>query len=95
MPERLEETYPFSPLSGGANVLIFPSLDAGNIAYKLLASLGGAQLIGPILMGLSRPVHVFQRDSSVADVVNLAALAAIEAQENMLRPIEAREFASA
>jgi malate dehydrogenase (oxaloacetate-decarboxylating)(NADP+) len=45
--------------------------------------MGGAQLIGPILMGLSRPVHVFQRDSSVSDVVNLAALAAIEAQENL------------
>ncbi|HEV2273728.1 MAG TPA: NADP-dependent malic enzyme [Acidobacteriaceae bacterium] len=80
-PERMEETYPFSPLRDGANILIFPSLDAGNIAYKLLGSLGGAQLIGPILMGLSRPVHVFQRGSSVSDVVNLAALAAIEAQE--------------
>jgi malate dehydrogenase (oxaloacetate-decarboxylating)(NADP+) len=85
LPQRMEETYPFSPLRGGANVLVFPSLDAGNIAYKLLGSIGGAQLIGPILMGLSRPVHVFQRDSSVSDVVKLAALAAIEAQEN-LRP---------
>jgi malate dehydrogenase (oxaloacetate-decarboxylating)(NADP+) len=82
LPERIEKTYPFSTLHGGANVLVFPSLDAGNIAYKLLASMGGAQLIGPILMGLSRPVHVFQRDSSVSDVVNLAALAAVEAQEN-------------
>ena len=82
LPERIEETYPFSPLRGGANVLIFPSLDAGNIAYKLLASLGGTQLIGPILMGLSQPVHVLQRDSSVSDVVNLAALAAVEAQDN-------------
>jgi malate dehydrogenase (oxaloacetate-decarboxylating)(NADP+) len=83
VPERIEQTYPFSPLRGGANVLIFPSLDAGNIVYKLLASLGGAQLIGPILMGLARPVHVLQRDSSVSDVVNLAALAAVEAQENL------------
>jgi malate dehydrogenase (oxaloacetate-decarboxylating)(NADP+) len=82
-PERIEETYPFSPLRGGANVLIFPSLDAGNIAYKLLASMGGAQLIGPILMGLARPAHVLQRDASVSDVINLAALAAIEAQENL------------
>jgi malate dehydrogenase (oxaloacetate-decarboxylating)(NADP+) len=81
--ERIEETYPFSPLRGGANVLIFPSLDAGNIVYKLLASLGGAQLIGPILMGLAQPVHVLQRDSSVSDVVNLAALAAVEAQDNL------------
>ena len=83
LPERIEETYPFSPLRGGANVLIFPSLDAGNIVYKLLASLGGAQLIGPILMGLAQPVHVLQRDSSVSDVVNLAALAAVEAQDNL------------
>jgi malate dehydrogenase (oxaloacetate-decarboxylating)(NADP+) len=85
LPERIEQTYPFSPLRGGANVLIFPSLNSGNIVYKLLASLGGAQLIGPVLMGLSKPVHVLQRDSSVSDVVNLAALAAVEAQEN-LRP---------
>jgi len=83
LPDRMEQTYPFSPLRGGANVLIFPSLDAGNIAYKLLAFLGGAQLIGPILMGLAKPVHVLQRDSSVSDVVNLAALAAVEAQENL------------
>ena len=81
LPERIEETYPFSSLRGGANVLVFPSLDAGNIGYKMLASMGGAQMIGPILMGLSRPVHVLQRGSSVSDVVNLAALAAIEAQD--------------
>jgi malate dehydrogenase (oxaloacetate-decarboxylating)(NADP+) len=83
VPERIEQTYPFSPLRGGANVLIFPSLNSGNIVYKLLASLGGAQLIGPVLMGLSKPVHVLQRDSSVSDIVNLAALAAVEAQENL------------
>ncbi|MGB8481459.1 MAG: NADP-dependent malic enzyme [Acidobacteriaceae bacterium] len=83
LPERIETTYPFSSLRGGANVLVFPSLDAGNIVYKLLASLGGMQMIGPILMGLSRPVHVLQRDSSVSDVVHLAALAAVEAQETL------------
>lgn len=83
LPERIDETYSFSTLRGGANVLVFPTLDAGNIAYKLLASLGGAQLIGPVLMGLSRPVHVLQRDSSVSDIVNLAALATIEVQENL------------
>ena len=79
--ERLEKTYPFSQLRGGANVLVFPSLDAGNIAYKLLETLGGAQMIGPVLMGMSKPVHVLARGASVSDVVNLAALAAIEAQE--------------
>lgn len=80
-PELLEETYPFSPLRGGANVLIFPNLDAGNIAYKLLASIGGAQVIGPVLMGLSKPVHVLQRGASVDDIVNMAALAVVEAQD--------------
>ncbi len=83
LPERIDETYPFSTLRGGANVLVFPNLDAGNSAYQLLASLGGAQMIGPVLMGLSKPVHVLQRDSSVSDIVNLAALAAIEAQDNL------------
>ncbi|MHB2006885.1 MAG: phosphate acyltransferase [Acidobacteriaceae bacterium] len=83
LPERIETTYPFSPLRGGANILVFPSLDAGNIVYKLLASLGGMQMIGPILMGLARPVHVLQRDSSVSDIVHLAALAAVEAQETL------------
>ena len=78
---RLEGTYPFSTLKGGANVLVFPNLDSGNIAYKLLASLGGAQVVGPILMGPSKPVHVLQREATVGDVVNLAALAAVEAHE--------------
>ena len=78
---RLEETYPFSTLKGGANVLVFPNLDSGNIAYKLLAGLGGAQVVGPILMGPSKPVHVLQRGATVADVVNLAALAAVEVHE--------------
>jgi malate dehydrogenase (oxaloacetate-decarboxylating)(NADP+) len=82
LTRRIEETYPFSSLRGGANVLIFPSLDAGNIAYKLLESASGVQMIGPILMGLSRPVHVLARSASVSDVVNLAAVAAIEAQGN-------------
>jgi malate dehydrogenase (oxaloacetate-decarboxylating)(NADP+) len=80
-PELLAETYPFSPLRGGANVLVFPNLDAGNIAYKLLASIGGAQVIGPVLMGLSKPVHVLQRGASVDDIVNMAALAVVEAQD--------------
>ncbi len=79
----INETYPFSAVKGDANILIFPSLDAGNIAYKLLSRLGGAQVIGPILMGLSKPVHILQRGASVNDIVNVAAVAAVEAQQNV------------
>jgi|SRR5579871_6381981 len=80
-PQIVEETYPFSTLKGGANVLIFPNLEAGNIAYKLLHRIGGAELIGPLLTGLSRPVHVLQRGSEVNDIVHLAAIAVVDAQE--------------
>jgi len=81
VPEIIEETYSFSRLRGGANVLIFPNLEAGNIAYKLLARIGGAQVIGPVLMGLSQPVHVLQRGAEVSDIVNMVAVAVVEAQD--------------
>jgi malate dehydrogenase (oxaloacetate-decarboxylating)(NADP+) len=81
VPSIIEETYPFSTLKGGANVLIFPNLEAGNIAYKLLAHLGGAQFIGPILMGTSKPVHVLQRGADVDDIVNMATIAVVDAQD--------------
>ncbi|HEY1203535.1 MAG: NADP-dependent malic enzyme [Bryobacteraceae bacterium] len=80
-PSIIDETYPFSTLKGGANVLIFPNLEAGNVAYKLLARLGGAEIIGPILTGTSKPVHVLQRGSDVEDVVNIATIAVVDAQE--------------
>jgi malate dehydrogenase (oxaloacetate-decarboxylating)(NADP+) len=80
VPSILESEYAFSPLRGGANVLVFPNLESGNIAYKLLARLGGAEAIGPILCGLSRPVHVLQRGAEVNDIVNMTALAVAEAQ---------------
>jgi malate dehydrogenase (oxaloacetate-decarboxylating)(NADP+) len=80
-PHIIEETYPFSTLKGGANVLIFPNLESGNIAYKLLQRVGGAEMIGPLLMGLSRPVHVLQRGSEVNDIVHVAAVAVVDAQE--------------
>jgi malate dehydrogenase (oxaloacetate-decarboxylating)(NADP+) len=80
-PHIIDETYPFSTLKGGANVLIFPNLEAGNIAYKLLHHLGGAELIGPLLTGLSKPVHVLQRGSEVNDIVQVAAVAVVDAQE--------------
>ncbi|OIO55982.1 MAG: NADP-dependent malic enzyme [Alphaproteobacteria bacterium CG_4_10_14_0_2_um_filter_63_37] len=73
--------YPFSRLTKPANVLIFPNLAAGNIAYKLLSRLGGGQAIGPVLVGLSRPAHVLQIDATVEEIVNLATVAAMEAVE--------------
>ncbi len=82
-PEIVEETYPFCRLKGGANVLIFPNLESGNIAYKLLMRIGGCEAIGPILMGLSKPVHVLQRGSEVNEIVNMAAIAVVDAQEVM------------
>jgi malate dehydrogenase (oxaloacetate-decarboxylating)(NADP+) len=80
-PHIIEETYPFSTLKGGANVLVFPNLEAGNIAYKLLQQIGGAELIGPLLTGLAKPVHVLQRGSEVNDIVHVAAVAVVDAQE--------------
>ena len=82
VPEIIEQIYPCSKLKGGANVLIFPNLESGNIAYKLLSRIGGATAIGPILMGMSKPVHVLQREAEVNDIVNMAAIAVVDAQEN-------------
>ena len=81
-PELIDELYPFSSLKGGANVLIFPDLASANIACKLAAKVGGGELIGPILMGMSRPVHVLQRSATVEEIVNVAAIAVVDAQEN-------------
>jgi malate dehydrogenase (oxaloacetate-decarboxylating)(NADP+) len=85
----LTTRYPFARLKGPANVLIFPGLDAANIAYKLLDRLGGAQAIGPILVGMARPVHVLQRGADVNDIVNMAIIAAVDAQERR-RPARSR-----
>jgi malate dehydrogenase (oxaloacetate-decarboxylating)(NADP+) len=76
-----DEDYPFSSLVGEANVLVFPSLEAANTCYKLLQHLGGATAIGPILMGTRLPVHVLVRGAEVTDIVNDAAIAAVDAQE--------------
>lgn len=78
-PELLAE-YPFSTLREPANVLIAPSLEAGNIAYKLLMRLGGAEAVGPIMLGFSKPVAVLQRGADVNEIVHMAALAVVEAQ---------------
>jgi len=82
----LTKTYPFAKLRSAANVLIFPSLDAANIAYKLLDRLGGAQAIGPIVVGMDRPVHVLQRGSEVPEIVNMAVIAAVDALEHRRSP---------
>lgn len=76
--EIIESRYPFS-LVKDANVLVFPSLEAANIAYKLLARLGNAQAIGPILLGVGAPVHVLQTGDEVRDIVNMAAVAVMDA----------------
>jgi malate dehydrogenase (oxaloacetate-decarboxylating)(NADP+) len=85
IPEIIEETYPFSKLRGGANVLIFPDLTSANTCYKLLTRIGGAETIGPILMGMSKPVHVLQRGAEVEEIVNIAAIAVVDAQETEQR----------
>jgi malate dehydrogenase (oxaloacetate-decarboxylating)(NADP+) len=79
VPDIIARFYPFSPLKEHeANVLIFPDLDSANIAYKLLQRLGGAEVIGPILMGMSKPVHLLQPQSEDTDIVNATAIAAVE-----------------
>src|SRR5207245_1036066 len=80
VPYIAHEDYPWSTIQGDANVLIFPNLDAANAAYKLLWRVGGAEVIGPILQGLAKPVHVLQRGVDVNDIVNMAAIAVIDAQ---------------
>ena len=78
--ELMRSRRPEGPLDRAANVLVFPNLTAANASYKLLNRLGNAEVIGPILNGLSRTVHVLQRDASVSDVVNMTAIAVAEAQ---------------
>ncbi|KAA0893942.1 NADP-dependent malic enzyme [Oryzomonas rubra] len=78
--EILQKSFPFASLKEAANILIFPDLNSGNICYKLLHHLGEAEAIGPILMGMKKPVHVLQRGDDVDDIVNMAAIAVVDAQ---------------
>lgn len=79
--ELQKETYPFSSLIGHkVNTLIFPDLSSGNIAYKLLSELGNAEAIGPVLLGMNKPVHILQLGSSIRDIINMVAIAVVDAQ---------------
>ncbi len=77
---KLKTIYPFSNLSGPANILVFSRLSAANTSYKLLDRLGGADVIGPVLLGMQKPVHILQRGSSLLDVMNLATVASVDWQ---------------
>jgi malate dehydrogenase (oxaloacetate-decarboxylating)(NADP+) len=77
----LNDNFPFSKLKDGpANTLVFPNLDSGNIAYKLLQELGGAEVVGPILLGMNKPVHVLQLGSSIREIVNMVTIAVADVQ---------------
>jgi malate dehydrogenase (oxaloacetate-decarboxylating)(NADP+) len=79
--DLLADNFDFSTLNGKpANTLIFPTLESGNIAYKLLQEIGGAEAVGPILLGMKKPVHVLQLGSSVREIVNMVTIAVIDAQ---------------
>jgi malate dehydrogenase (oxaloacetate-decarboxylating)(NADP+) len=81
-PELLESNFPFSEIKGGANVLVFPDLNSGNIAYKLLSKVGSTNLIGPILIGMSKPVHILEQGSDVHEILDMVAIAVVDAQED-------------
>jgi malate dehydrogenase (oxaloacetate-decarboxylating)(NADP+) len=85
VPEIINEDYPFSILKESANVLIFPGLTSGNIAYKLLMRIGGANAIGPILRGLSKSVHVLQRGCDVKEILDMVAIAVVDAQNKSVK----------
>jgi malate dehydrogenase (oxaloacetate-decarboxylating)(NADP+) len=78
--ELLAEKYPFCRLGGKeANVLVFPNLASANTSYKLLGQLSDAELVGPILVGMKKPVHILQNTADVSQIVNMAIIAALEA----------------
>src|SRR5690606_22001397 len=77
-----QKIFPSTRLSGPANVLIFPSLEAGNVAYKLMRELGGVPAVGPVLLGMARPVTVLERDCPVDNIVHMTALTVVAAQKD-------------
>jgi malate dehydrogenase (oxaloacetate-decarboxylating)(NADP+) len=82
-PDIMKRIFPFSEIKQGANILIFPNLDSGNISYKMIQQLGGAEVLGPFLMGVRRPANVLQRTCTVTDIVNTIVLTSLEAQAYM------------
>ena len=86
MRKKLEAAFPFSALKGGANVLIFPNLEASNIACRLLTSIGGAETLGPILTGMAKPVHLLARGVEVEEIVNITTIAVVDAQDVAFTP---------
>lgn len=80
-PDIIADTFPFSDLKDGANVLVFPNLDSGNISYKLLNRIGGLRVIGPALLGMANSVHILQRGSDTDDILNMTAIAVVDAQQ--------------
>ena len=84
--EMLTQKFPFSKLAGKkVNTLIFPNLDAANITYKMLKELNQVDSVGPIMLGMEKPVHIFQLGASVEEMVNMAAVAVVDAQEKSKR----------
>lgn len=79
-PEIVDRIFPFCDVKNGANILIFPTLDSGNIAYKLVQQLGGAEVVGPFLLGVKKPANVLQRTCTVEDIVNTTAFTALQTQ---------------
>ncbi len=91
----LKDNFPFSTLAAApANTLVFPNLESGNIAYKLLQELGGAEAIGPILLGLKKPVHIVQLGSSVREIVNMVTIAVldVQAKEQAVAPVKMKKL---
>lgn len=77
----VDSTFQFSKLKGGANVLVFPNLAAGNIAYKLLHRIGGAHVLGPVLLGLNKPISVLQRGDDISQIIDMIAITVVDAQD--------------
>jgi malate dehydrogenase (oxaloacetate-decarboxylating)(NADP+) len=87
VPEIVEEVFPFCEIKGGANVLIFPDLQSANICYKLMQRIGGAEAIGPILIGMNKPINVLQRSADVDEIVNMAMITVLEIRKSEAVPV--------